>query len=74
LRLTGLIEARSGPGGGWAIARDPAEVRLGALYRRVAGEVNASRRTRRDRVLADARAAYVDQLDRWTLADVIDGA
>ncbi|MGH2444555.1 MAG: Rrf2 family transcriptional regulator [Candidatus Limnocylindria bacterium] len=33
LRSEGIAESRSGPTGGWAIARDPATITLGALHR-----------------------------------------
>jgi DNA-binding IscR family transcriptional regulator len=70
LRSTGLIEARSGPGGGWAIGRDPAEIRLGSVYREIAGHAKAGSRSTLDRALAKAESAYLAELDRWTLADL----
>ena len=70
LRATGLIEARSGPGGGWAIGRDPAEIPLGSLYREIAGNAKARGRSTLDRALAKAASAYLAELDRWTLADL----
>ncbi|MGH2418108.1 MAG: Rrf2 family transcriptional regulator, partial [Candidatus Limnocylindria bacterium] len=33
LRTAGLVEGRSGPGGGWALARDPNEIGLGRIRR-----------------------------------------
>jgi DNA-binding IscR family transcriptional regulator len=71
LRATGHLEARSGPGGGWAIARDPADLRLGDLYRALGLGEGRPRRSRLDRLLADADAAYLAVLDRSTLADLL---
>jgi DNA-binding IscR family transcriptional regulator len=73
LRMTGHLEARSGPGGGWAIARDPAAIRLGDLYRALGRGEGQGRhgRSRTDRILTDAGAAYLAVLDRWTLADLL---
>ena len=74
MRAAGLVEARRGLGGGWAIARDPAKLRVGDLYRtlrdlatpaiRPAGPLTDA--------LAAAEAAYLAELDRVTLEQVIE--
>jgi DNA-binding IscR family transcriptional regulator len=73
LRMTGHLEARSGPGGGWAIARDPAEIRVGDLFRALGLGEGRPGRSRLDQILTDAGAAYLAVLDRWTLADLLTG-
>lgn len=70
LRSTGHLEARSGPGGGWAIARDPAELRLGDLYLALGLGEGRPKQSGLDRLLAEADAAYLAVLDRSTLADL----
>ena len=74
LRREGIVEGRSGPGGGWAIAHDPAELRLGRVYRALAdrSETDGSRLAG---ALAGAADAYARELDRTTIADLMgDGS
>jgi DNA-binding IscR family transcriptional regulator len=69
LRAAGIVEARRGVGGGWAIARDPAQLRLGDVYRAL-GEGRPNRSGALGEALARAESAYLDELDRTTLADL----
>lgn len=41
LRSSGLVESRSGPRGGWAIAKDPATILLGDVHRALTDEADA---------------------------------
>ena len=69
LRLSGLVESRPGPTGGWAIAKDPSTIRVGDLHRAMAKEAVPST-SKVDEVLSVAEAAYIAVLDRRTLADL----
>jgi len=69
LRETGLVESRSGREGGWAIARDPATIRISEIHRALTTE-RAQAGTALEQLLAVADAAYVDALGRVTLADL----
>jgi Rrf2 family protein len=73
LRSDGVVEGRSGPRGGWALARDPAQLPLGRVLRAL--RADASRAAPPDdlvgRTLRSATDAYERELDRVTLADVL---
>ena len=69
LRWSGLVESRSGPRGGWAIAKDPATIRVGDVYRAMPAD-DAPSGSRLDKVLIAAEQAYVEQLDKVTLEDL----
>jgi L-asparaginase len=72
VRDSGLVESRSGPHGGWAIARDPARVRLSHIKAAVAGRAapKVARSALAD-ALAAAAAAADASLEGITLADLI---
>jgi DNA-binding IscR family transcriptional regulator len=72
LRSSGIVESRRGPGGGWAIARDPTRVRLSEIYRALAAGADdaSARQTAIDQVLASADAAYLARLADFSLADL----
>src|SRR5688572_29630107 len=53
LRWSGLVESKSGPTGGWAIAKDPSTIRIGDLARAVSNE-EASPTSTLDELLASA--------------------
>lgn len=69
LRSFGLVESRSGPQGGWAIAKDPTTIRVGDVYRAVAGHADRSGSALAE-LLSAAEAAYLARLDEVTLADL----
>lgn len=69
LRAAGIVEARRGVGGGWAVARDPAQLRLGAVYRALR-EQRPNQSGPLGEALARAESAFMAELDRTTLADV----
>lgn len=71
LRSAGLVEGRSGPGGGWAIARDPNELGLGRVRRalRVAGSEAGGDRL--IRALQAAEDAFARALDGVTIGDLV---
>lgn len=73
LRSDGIVETRRGPGGGCALALEPARIRLGRVHRalHVALQPPASLPPALGAVLAEAESAYADALDRRTLADVL---
>lgn len=73
LRAEGIVESRRGPRGGWAIARDPATISLGRLYRIMAGEPEVVSPMVLDDALARARAAYARELDGVVFTDLIQG-
>jgi DNA-binding IscR family transcriptional regulator len=74
MRAAGHVEARRGVGGGWAIARDPAKLSVGDLYRTLHdGATPAIRRAGPlTDALAAAEAAYLAELDQLTLEQVIE--
>ena len=72
LRRAGLVESRSGPNGGWAIAKDPAMIRVSDVYRSLSGAA-VGRHSALDELLAAAERAYVDRLGRAMLADLAEG-
>lgn len=72
LRSDGILEARSGPKGGWAIARDPATITLGRVYRALSGELEVVTPAGLDDALTRAEEAYAATLDGVTLASLMD--
>ena len=70
LRSEGVVESRSGPKGGWAIARDPSTVTLGRIHRILAGDPEVVSPAALDEALVAAEEAYAKQLDAVTLADL----
>jgi DNA-binding IscR family transcriptional regulator len=70
LRAAGLVETRRGASGGWALARDPAALHLGDVYRALREPV-ADRTGMFGHLMARAEAAFVAELDGSTLADII---
>ena len=73
MRAAGHVEARRGVGGGWAIARDPAKLRVGDLYRTLRDRATPDIRPTGPLTdaLAAAEAAYLAELDRVTLEQVL---
>jgi DNA-binding IscR family transcriptional regulator len=72
LRTEGVVESRSGPKGGWAIARDPARISLAVVYRAVAGEESdVVSPAAPDEAIQAAEAAYVAKLEPVTLASLL---
>ena len=72
LRIDGILEARSGPKGGWAIARDPATISLGRVYRALSGKLEVVTPAGLDEALARAEEAYAATLDEVTLESLMD--
>jgi DNA-binding IscR family transcriptional regulator len=70
LRSEGIVESRSGPKGGWAIARDPSKITLGRLHRILAGDPEVVSPAALDDVLVAAEEIYAKQLDTVSLADL----
>src|SRR5215510_14732990 len=81
LAIAGLIEAVRGRNGGVRLARPAAQIRISDVVRatevtRVAIEDDAAERVRWrghgvNRVLDDALGAFIDVLDRHTIADMV---
>lgn len=71
LRMSGLVESRSGPTGGWAIAKDPAKVSIADVSRALSDEPQRGRSSL-DQVLAAAQHEYLERLELVTLADLAD--
>ena len=69
LRSSGIVESRSGRGGGWAIARDPARVRLSDIQEALA-KAGSQPQSALDKVLASADAACLARLAEFSLADI----
>ena len=70
LKREGFVETRRGPGGGTALSREPASIGLGRLHRALRDrddEVNGTLAG----ALTAAEDAYVAELDRWTVAQVM---
>jgi len=74
LRAEGIVESRSGPKGGWAIARDPATITLGRVSRVLAGEPEVVTPAVLDEALIRAETAHAASLDEVTLASLMDPA
>ena len=71
LRWSGLVESRSGPTGGWAIAKDPSTIRVGDVARALSNE-RATPTSRLNELLDGAEDAYLARLDQVTLADLAE--
>lgn len=71
LRSEGIVESRPGPHGGWAIARDPATITLGQLYRVLVTDLDVVTPVGLDAALVGAEAAFVERLDPVTLASLM---
>lgn len=74
LKWDGLIEARRGRGGGCALAREPAAISLGRVHRALhpPDEATDASDSPLSAALASAEAAYLEELDRWTVAQVTE--
>lgn len=68
LKVDGLVETRRGPGGGTALSREPASISLGRVYRALAQADGDPAWP----PFAAAEAAYLGELDRWTVAQVME--
>ncbi|GGL40928.1 Rrf2 family transcriptional regulator [Phycicoccus endophyticus] len=85
LRRAGFVTSQRGSGGGYRLARDPADIPLGAVLRAVDGPLAEVRGIRPHEtsysgaaehlatVWVAARAALREVLDETTLADVLRG-
>jgi len=73
LRVDGIVESRSGPKGGWAIARDPERITLGTIHRALAPSADSAPSGRLGDALGRARDAHLTELDKTTLAMLLDG-
>jgi DNA-binding IscR family transcriptional regulator len=71
LRRGGLLEARSGPGGGWAIARDPDTIGLGLVHRVLAVPAGPGPDDRLARTIRAAQEALRKRLDGVTIGDLM---
>ena len=69
LKWEGMVETRRGAGGGCALARDPTAITLGRVHRALAQSDGAPEWP----PFAAAEAAYLRELDRWTVAQMMDG-
>ena len=72
LRRAGLVESRSGRNGGWAIAKDPAMIRISDVYRSLS-DAAAGGQSPLNELLAAAERAYIERLALVTLADLAEG-
>jgi DNA-binding IscR family transcriptional regulator len=70
LRSDGLVEGRSGPGGGWALARDPDEIGLGRVRRALGPLAAEAKADRLARTLAAADEAFARELDQVSIGDL----
>lgn len=74
LRWDGVVETRRGRGGGCALALEPSKITLGRLHRALRGADDAVTGGAALAVaMGEAEASYARALDRWTVADVIEG-
>lgn len=78
----GLVITQRGKGGGMRIGRDPSEINLGDVVRRLENNLEAVNCDQPDicvllpgchlkNVLADAMAAFLRELDQYVLADLV---
>lgn len=72
LRSEGVVESRSGPTGGWAIARDPATITLGQVYRMLESDPEVVTPAALDEALVLAERAYAERLDAVSIAALMD--
>ena len=72
LRSEGIVESRTGPKGGWAIARDPATITLGRVSRVLEGEPEVVTPAGLDEALVRAEEAFAASLDEVTVASLMD--
>jgi Rrf2 family nitric oxide-sensitive transcriptional repressor len=84
LGLAGYIETIRGRGGGLRLARNPAEITVGEVVRRMEPDLNLVACFRADQtctisaactltaVLGEALGAFLEVLDRYTLADLVE--
>lgn len=70
LRSAGLVEGRSGPGGGWALAHDPERIGLGRVRSALAAAAQGAEMDRLARTVAAADAASMRELDAVTIGDL----
>ena len=73
LKWEGLVETRRGAGGGTALSREPAVITLGRVHHALR-DPDESEGTALSAAVAAAEAAYAKELDRWTLAQVIEAS
>lgn len=73
LKWDGLVEIRRGRGGGCALAREPAAISLGRVHRALREPETDGSDSPLSAALAAAEAAYLAELDRWTVAQVTEG-
>lgn len=73
LKWDGLVETRRGAGGGTALSREPASISFGRVHRALHDRYESDGTTLSEAVAA-AEAAYVAELDRWTVAQTMDGS
>lgn len=71
LRSAGLVEGRSGPGGGWAVAHDPDTIGLGRVRRALRDPDRQVHGDRLARALGAAEEALARELDAVTIGDVV---
>lgn len=81
-----LVDAQRGPAGGLSLARAPAEIGVGEVVRKTEDELALVECFRGDNacritpvcllagMLGKALKAFLAELDRWTLADVVANA
>lgn len=72
LRTSGLVEARTGRAGGWAIAKDPSKIRISEILQVLSEGDDEPPESALDELLAAANAAYLARLSAVTLADLAD--
>ena len=72
LRSEGIVESRTGPKGGWAIARDPATITLGRVSRVLEGGPEVVTPAGLDEALVRAEEAFAASLDEVTVASLMD--
>jgi DNA-binding IscR family transcriptional regulator len=71
LRMSGLVEARVGREGGWAIAKDPAKIRVSDVWLALSEPTGRSD-SALEVLLAAADAAYLAKLSTVSLADLAE--
>jgi DNA-binding IscR family transcriptional regulator len=72
LRMSGLVEARVGREGGWAIGKDPSKIRISQILLALSEGGGTPPESALDELLASANAAYLARLSAVTLADLAE--
>jgi DNA-binding IscR family transcriptional regulator len=70
--MSGLVEARIGREGGWAIAKDPSKTRISEILQALSEGGGTPPESALDELLASSNTAYLARLSAVTLAGLAE--